>query len=49
MKGKRTIHLGYFHDKNEAHAAYCDAAAEIHGAFRNTESWNIERPELTNG
>lgn len=38
MKGKRTIHLGYFHDKNEAHAAYCQAAAEIHGPFRNTES-----------
>lgn len=42
MKGKRTIHPGYFHDKNEAHAAYCQAAAEIHGPFRNTESRRIE-------
>ena len=38
MKGKRTIHVGYFYDKNEAHAAYCQAAAEIHGPFSNTES-----------
>lgn len=42
MKGKRTIHLGYFQDKHEAHAAYCQAAVDIHGPFRNTESRKID-------
>ncbi|MCU1140658.1 HNH endonuclease signature motif containing protein [Stenotrophomonas maltophilia] len=49
MKGKRTIHVGYFHDKNEAHAAYCQAAAEIHGPFHNTESRKVDSQAVANG
>jgi hypothetical protein len=40
MKDKKTIHIGYFDDKHEAHKAYCAASNEIHGEFRNSVSWN---------
>jgi hypothetical protein len=33
-KGK-SIYLGYYHSEEEAHAAYCKAAAELHGDFAN--------------
>jgi hypothetical protein len=33
--GKRT-HLGYYHTPEEAHAAYCKAALELHGDFART-------------
>ena len=31
--GQRSIHLGYFSTPEEAYAAYCEAAKEIHGEF----------------
>lgn len=39
MKDKKTIHVGYFDDKQKAHDAYCEASKEIHGEFRNSSSW----------
>lgn len=30
---KKSIHLGYFHNKEEAHAAYCAASKKYHGEF----------------
>lgn len=38
MKGKRTIHLGYFESREAAYSAYCAAAIELHGDFSNTQS-----------
>ncbi len=49
MKNKRTIHLGYFHDKHEAYSAYCLAASEIHGQFSNTESRLADSKAVGNG
>jgi len=42
MKDKKTIHIGYFDDKKQAHDAYCAAAMEIHGEFMNTQSRSLE-------
>lgn len=39
MKNKKTIHVGYFDDKQEAHEAYCEASKRIHGEFGNLSSW----------
>lgn len=32
----KNIHLGYFSTPDEAHRAYCSAAARLHGEFANT-------------
>jgi len=34
-KEKKTMHLGYFTDKEEAYRAYCNAAVKYHGEFAN--------------
>jgi hypothetical protein len=33
MLGKRNHYLGLFNTEAEAHAAYCEAAARLHGGF----------------
>lgn len=33
----RSYHLGYFNTREEAHAAYCEASARLHGEFGRTE------------
>lgn len=38
MLDRKHIHIGYFDDKESAHAAYCQKAAELHGAFVHPES-----------
>lgn len=35
--GKKQIHLGTFKTEDEAHAAYCKAAKELHGRFWKAE------------
>lgn len=32
---KKTIHLGYFDNPEDAHKAYCEKAKELHGEFAN--------------
>lgn len=36
MVNNKAKHLGYFHDPKDAHAAYCEAAKELHGEFART-------------
>lgn len=36
MVNMKSIHLGYFLNKNDAHEAYCVAAKKYHGEFANT-------------
>lgn len=38
MVNKVNIHIGYFSDKHEAHAAYCAHAASLHGQYTHPES-----------
>lgn len=45
MKGKRTIHLGYFDSREAAYSAYCSAAIDLHGDFSNTQC----RPLIDSG
>lgn len=37
MLNRRHIHIGYFDDKEAAHAAYCQRASELHGDFAHQE------------
>lgn len=38
MVKRKNIHIGYYDDKESAHTAYCQKAAELHGAFVHPES-----------
>lgn len=44
MLNYKTNHLGYFANKEDAHAAYCIAAAKTHGEFAQT----VSKPSATN-
>lgn len=38
MVNRENIHIGYYDDKDEAHAAYCAHAAILHGQYTHPES-----------
>jgi hypothetical protein len=37
MVNYKSTHLGYFDTAEAAHAAYCEAAKRLHGAFARTK------------
>jgi len=35
MSNRKKYHLGYFHNKEDAHKAYCEASEKLHQEFSN--------------